>query len=441
MPLRGLQYLESRAIWDGHRRFDLSAPLAVMEKLGRPQDSIPSIHVAGTNGKGSVSAMLASIFHCGGRRVAQLSSPHLGSVTERCTINGIPVEQKLFERAVDQVAAAAASVGRELSYFELVVAASFVAAQMAVVELMVVEVGLGGTNDATNVIRRPLAAVITSIGLDHMNILGTTLPEIAAVKAGIIKPGVPVICGEIPAEAQAVIDAAARAEAAGPVFRCGRDFDISQAGSAEAFGVRVAGRTIDLGGGSDLLRATFQRRNAAVAAATAATVGATDEEIRRGIARTRWPGRIETVTAEFGGSSCRFLLDVAHNRDGITALLEYIDAELADLDRIVLVLSILDRKEWRYMLSQIRQWTMRRPRTVELIFTRADDPRVVPPADLSAEFGSGETAEDPLAAVALAVDRCSGIKSSLVLVTGSLFLVGQIRRALLGSEFRTIAPE
>lgn len=433
-PSRGIAYLESLVGWDGGGRFDLERPWAIMARLGNPQDKIPSIHVTGTNGKGTVAALLAAMFHAAGKKTAQFCSPHLTDVTERCLIDGRPVEAALFDQAIEQARAAADAAGCSPSHFELATAASFAAAELAGAEMVVAEVGLGGELDATNVIKKPLAAVITTVGLDHVNILGGTIAEIAAVKAGIIKPGSPVVCGDIAAPALEAIEARANERRSGAVYRWGREYRLSAPDAVE-----VLGRTIRFGPGAQRFCAGYQLHNMAVAAAAAAVCGLNGQEISRGISIARWPGRLEIVRPEESGLACPILLDVAHNRDGILALLAHLSAVSAETDSLTFVVSILDRKEWQVMLEMIRSWVQQAGKPVEMIFTRSDDPHAVDPAELAKAYGSGEVVPEPGTALKRAelMAKARGGRA-LITVSGSLFLVSKIRPQLTAGPFRSI---
>lgn len=192
---RGRRFLASLTRWDGRGGFSLEPIQRVLVSLDNPQDKVPIIHVAGTNGKGSTSVMLSAIFGQEGKRVGLTISPHLNQVNERIVIDGLPVSDDLFEVSADAIRWGCEKTGESLSYHEALTAMAFFAFCEEGVELSVIEVGLGGRLDASNVIKKPLVSVITSIGLDHTDILGSSEEAIAAEKAGIIKPGSHVVVG------------------------------------------------------------------------------------------------------------------------------------------------------------------------------------------------------------------------------------------------------
>ena len=296
---------------------------AVLAKLGNPEKGIAAIHVAGTDGKGAVAAICASVLRAGGYHVGLYVSPHLVNVNERFQIDGAPVSDDALEAASRLVLPAVEAVeredGRSATFFESLTAVAFTLFRDAGVKLAVLETGLGGRLDATNVVT-PLVSVITRIGLDHCDWLGNTLTEIAGEKAGIIKPGRPVVCGAMPDEARAVVVATAE--------RIGAPFIAAE----EAAGVRVTKRALD---GQRLsvstqnrtlppvkfpLGGAFQAENAVTAlAALECVVDAglplADEAFVAGLRDVCWPGRFQLV-----GNEPPVLIDGAHNPCAAEAL-------------------------------------------------------------------------------------------------------------------------
>ncbi|MDD4623091.1 MAG: Mur ligase family protein, partial [Kiritimatiellae bacterium] len=211
--MAALDYLQKLA---QRRRFGIKPGLetiaALLEALGNPQNGIAAIHIAGTNGKGSVAAMCETVLRCAGYNVGRYTSPHLICLNERFMLNGVPVSDVALEAAARAVENAAVGVeqglGSEITYFEALTAAAFLLFREYNIRLAVLETGLGGRWDATNVVV-PLVSVITRIALDHCDWLGGTLAAVASEKAGIIKPGRPVVCAAMPDEARAVIESAA----------------------------------------------------------------------------------------------------------------------------------------------------------------------------------------------------------------------------------------
>ena len=290
-------------------KFGLANIAALCAALGNPQDAFPSVIVAGTNGKGSVTAMVDTALRAAGRRSARYTSPHLQRLEERFVIDGREVTPAALDAAAGRIRQAAeglvASGGLPSlpTFFECTTAIAFELFREARVDVAVLEVGLGGRLDSTNIVS-PIAAAIVSIDFDHEDQLGHTLASIAAEKAGVIKPGIPVVCGPLPADALDVI-AAVCAERGATLIRT--DTDAALAG-------RVASLPISLPG-------EHQTANAAVALRLLDVLDARgpriDEEAKRaGLTSAVWPGRIERFTT--GG--CEVILDAAHNPAGARAL-------------------------------------------------------------------------------------------------------------------------
>lgn len=384
----GIPALDSRPFVEGKVAFTLETARALLSALDNPQDKICTLHVAGTNGKGSVCANLAAILNAAGKRTGLFTSPHLGTVNERCVIDGTPVKFDLFRDAVNRAASVADANNLTVSFFELTTAASFLIFAEEELDCAVIETGLGGRFDATNCIKRPKLSVITGIDFDHVNILGNTLAKIAAEKAGIIKPGVPVVVGPLPEEAALVIQQVA-AELGSEVIQAGQF-------------------------------PSFAQTNAEIARAAGQVLGLSETAIERGLETAFWPGRFERT--EFCGREV--LLDVAHNPQGVKALLEAIGNQ-----RCAVLLSVLKRKDWRAMLKLLE------PQVDEIVFTSSGHPDAVEPEELRQAFGRGAVEADPEKAL---VTLCQQAKADdLVVITGSTFLVGKIRNDVLKLPFRT----
>src|SRR5688572_24794412 len=291
-------------------KFGLENMRRLTAALGDPQEQFASVHIAGTNGKGSVTAMVDMGLRAAGYRSARYTSPHLERLEERFVIEGVETTRDALRDAIGDVRSAVERVSTQdatfsPTFFECTTAAAFVLFARRGVEIAVLEVGLGGRLDATNVVR-PLVTAITSIALDHQEFLGDTLSSIAAEKAGIIKPGVPVIVGELPEEADVVVRQEA-ARVAAPLHPAPHTW------RARFDGVRPA------------LRGRHQLANIAVAvgvldalANTGRSVG--EDAIRSAIERVSWPARLEHIK----GAGVEFLVDAAHNPAGAKALAAYL---------------------------------------------------------------------------------------------------------------------
>ena len=435
-------------------KFGLDNISALAESLGHPERSFRSIHVAGTNGKGSVTAILDEALRAAGYRCGRYTSPHLVSVTERFAVDGQAVDAATLDRTIDGIRRAIDSLidTRRLAasptFFEATTAIAFEIFRRAQVQIAVCEVGLGGRLDATNILQ-PEVCVITSIGLDHQQQLGTTIPEIAREKAGIIKPGVPVIAGPMDPAAFAVI-AAVAAERGAPLVAAGRDstvevVDIGEpnkgprenedsgldldrpktandaAGAGTAIRLRTPVRdygTIMVG-----LAGDHQRDNALVAVRTLETLAATvpigEPAIRQGLSNARWPGRLDLRRLPDGRE---LLLDAAHNPDGAEMLARYLSHGRA---RLPLVFGAMRDKDHAAMLARLG------PAVASIVFTRAGIARAADPDDLAATARAVGLAvpfsvePSPLAAAARAWTG-----SRRIVIAGSIALLGDVLEGL-----------
>lgn len=298
---------------------------AVMSALGNPQDTLRCIHVAGTNGKGATAAMLDSVLRAAGYRVMRYTSPHLVSLNERFFLDGAPAPQGELEAAADEVFPAIARLereqGLEVTFFEALTAVAFVLFARHRPDITILETGLGGRLDATNVIASPLVSVITRIGLDHCDWLGTTHAAIAAEKAGIIKPGCPVVCGAMPSEALDVIRAVAARQ--GSPLVCAASW--TPPSGFALFGA-------------------FQEENAATVKATLDVLNGggfkiSEAAVAEGLACVVWPGRCQRVKKD----GATFIVDGAHNPDAAAALARVLND--AGLRRVGLVAGFCGDKD------------------------------------------------------------------------------------------------
>jgi dihydrofolate synthase / folylpolyglutamate synthase len=419
----------------GHRgaRLDLEATRSGARALGSPEERLPVVHVAGTNGKGSTSAMLERIAREAGLRTGLYTSPHLVRFSERIRIDGAPIDDAAFASALGRVFADASD---ELTFFETLTLAAFVAFAEARVELVVLEVGLGGRLDSTNVVRAPLATAITSIArgvggaaLEHADRLGSTPEAIAREKAAIAKPGVPMVLGPLdPGPRAAAVELARHAGAPRLVALAGEDdvlpSDVERAvstpqGSGRVAHVRAPGFEARL---EPRLFGRHQLDNAAVAALTAREAArqlpALAGAIELGVTRASWDGRLERVERPGGVT---IWLDVAHNVDGVRALVEAMPIVGVPRERCHLVFGALADKAYAPMLRLLEPVAARRS------YAPPGGREPARPAELAAIL-PGEAFDDPVQAV-LAAERTIG-PGGHVLVTGSIYLVGEVRAAL-----------
>ncbi|HET7636287.1 MAG TPA: Mur ligase family protein [Candidatus Limnocylindria bacterium] len=410
---------------------------AILDELGHPERALRGALVGGTNGKGSVVAMLRSVLGAAGFRIGTMPKPHLVSYRERIAIDGEPLSEERFARAVARVLPAADEVAIRLgppTEFEALTAAAFAELARAGIDLALVEVGLGGRLDATNVIDLGVA-VITNVQLDHQRYLGRTLTAIGGEKAAIIKPGDIAVTGASGHGVDPIVD---RCAALGVhLLRCGppRPYHVSVRDSGWdgllTDAVTPAGTLRDLRIG---LLGGHQAANAAVALATLDAlaqrhgVAVSEEQLRRGLAEARWAGRLELLDApQLGG---RILLDGAHNPDGARALAR----ALADLHvaGAPLVFGAMRGKRVDAVLRALS------PLRLLPVFTAVADGQPFPPDELARRWSRlsdvpARTAADPSSALRVAAELRRDPDTPIV-VAGSLYLVGAVRGELLGSD-------
>lgn len=391
--------------------FKLDRVARALERLGNPQQQFPSIHVAGTNGKGSVAAMLHAMLGAGGHRVGLYTSPHLVRFTERIQVGDREISEPRVVELADELRRA--SAGIDLTFFELGTVMAFVHFARSNVDVAVIEVGLGGRLDATNVID-PVVSVINTIGFDHTEFLGETIEAIAAEKGGIIKPGRPVVLGRMPGDAERVIRRIA-AERGAAVVGLGQDFDAT----VDERGISFAGLGLSLSGLTLGLRGAHQVDNMATALATLMqlppTLAVGETAMREGLAAVRWPGRLEQI-----GGEPLVVLDGAHNLEGTRALVHELRT-IADGRPIHVLFAVMRDKPWAAMIAQLA------PICASAVVTEVLPPRGAAAADVAAvwaRYCPTAVVRDPAAAWAQV--RSYAKRGELVLVTGSLFLIGAV---------------
>jgi len=403
--------------------FSLERMAWLMEVLGQPQQKYPSIHVAGTNGKGSVSALCAAALQAAGLRVGLFTSPHLRGSWQGISINGAVVEQGELECTFEGLRPHLRQRA-DWTQFEVVTALAFQHFARAGVEAAVIEVGLGGRLDATNVLT-PSVSVITPIDYDHTSILGSSLAQIAAEKAGVIKRGVPVVLAPQPAGVSAVIKQAAKAKS--DVIEVGKDFVF------EPTDFSVQGQNFEIWPAAQpkqktALHISLLGAHQVVNAATAFTalqvakhhgLSLDEEAIRRGFAAARWPGRFEVVQTD-----PPVVLDAAHSPHAARVL----RAALEDYfpgRQVTLVLGVSVDKDLSGILDPLR------PRLSKVVAAQSSHPRAMSAAKLQSCLAAlGLTAEaQPEAAVALRRALALTGRNGMVLIAGSVFLVEEMREA------------
>lgn len=403
---------------------------AISEALDHPERVVPAIHVTGTNGKTSTARIATSVLSATGLRVATYTSPHLQSMRERIALQGRPIGEQefgdVFDHLLPYLELVEKQLGERLSYFEVLTAMFFLWAAEAPVDVIVVEVGLGGRWDATNVVPSRVA-VVTNVSYDHTQLLGSDRRRIALEKSGIIKRESVAITAERSPEIVEVIAAEARAAGAS-LSRIDHEFTVGE--NRLAFG----GRYLSIASAGTYYEGLFlplhgahQGVNAAVAveAVNRFLAGPLDREvIAEGFAATHAPGRLETVRKH---DRAPVVLDVAHNPDGMSALVNSL-AEAFAFDRVRFVIGILADKDYVGMLSELS----RLPCTI--IVTRPKTVRAVTVKDLKIAAGEMglmcEAIDDVSRAVDAAIDASS--QGELVCITGSHYVVGEARSHLIG---------
>lgn len=412
------------------RRFGMRPGLesmqALLAKLGHPEAGLAAVHVAGTNGKGSVTALVAEVLGAAGLRVGRYTSPHLLRFNERFFLDGKPVDDASLAAVAAEVEGAALALeqggGASATFFECATAMAFLLFQRAGIHLAVVETGLGGRMDATNVLT-PLVSVITRIALDHCEQLGNTLEAIAAEKAGIIKPGRPVVCGAMPAEARAVIRQAA-AERGCMFVDAAEEVNVSAVSVAlDGLTVRISTSARELGKVCTPLAGAYQAENVATAVAALEAVATElqlslgDAALREGLGRVCWPGRFQLVKQE-----PPVIVDGAHNPDGATALREAL-RRVKFRGPVALVAGFCDDKDslgfLRTMASGVRRaWAVPVPSPRSRTMSAT--------AELMRAAGIAQVDAVEVPAALAAAQAWARAEGGLVVVCGSLFLTGEV---------------
>lgn len=419
-------------------KYDLRRVVELLERLGNPHKFAPAVHITGTKGKGSVAAMIASALSAAGYVTGLYTSPHLVSIRERFQVDGKPISESEFASLMVMVKPEAEAVNRrdaygQLTTFEVLTALCFAFFRLRRAGFQVLEVGMGGTYDATNIIERPQVCVLTSISLDHTEILGHTLSQIAGEKCGILKTGCSVVISPQTDEAYRVIDKACREKAA-QLIRVGIDitwhgmgFDIHRQR------VLVKGKLGEYEFDVPLL-GDFQLENTATAVAALEVLAqrgfnVSRESIIAGLEKVKWSGRFQLLQ-----ENPYLLLDGAHNPYSAQKLRESIEKyfprkgspqdknKLALVDKRTLIIGTSSDKDNAGIVAGLY------PAFDRVIVTRSRHPRATSTEHLAAEFAKhgvkAEAAESVAQALALALEHAG--KNDLVCATGSLFVVGEV---------------
>jgi dihydrofolate synthase/folylpolyglutamate synthase len=407
----------------GLRRFGIKLGLATIRRmlanLGNPHRRYRTIHIAGTNGKGSVASGIASVLRASGYRVGLYTSPHLVRFNERIQIDGAEIADADIVRLYRRVRRALPD-GREPTFFEFTTAMALDEFARRKVDWAVIETGMGGRLDATNVVT-PSVTVVTNVSLEHREYLGPTLAAIAFEKAGIIKRGVPVVTAVSQPAALEVIRRTAQHKSA-PLFRLGKEFSVRRRGSQEFTYIGLRHRWPGL---TTALQGRYQVDNAALTLAACELLQRKAprielESVRRGLASHRWPGRLETVC-----ETPLVMVDGAHNLEAARQLARHL-ADRMEGRRFTLVVGILDDKPYRAMLRLLL------PLADRVIATQARINRAIPAATIAAFARTmvPDVTVEPDVASALRLAVSTASPGSLTLAAGSLYVVGEVKAAL-----------
>ncbi len=404
--------------WQGHKP-GLDRIRTLLEALGNPHQKLQFVHIAGTNGKGSTAAMMDSCLRAAGYKVGMFTSPFINRFNERIQVNGIPIPDQDLVQLVEQVQPAAQAMEDVPTEFELITALGMLYFVQQNCDIVVLEVGLGGALDSTNIIPPPACAIITALGMDHVKELGPTLADIAAAKAGIIKPGSPVVSYGGEPEADKVIADTARAQGA-PLTVV--DFSRLQLRSAS-----LDGLVFDFDGLEGLtlpFLASYQARNAAVAITALRALrgrgwNISDQAIRQGLAQVRWPGRFELLRRD-----PPFLLDGSHNAHGMRATVASLRERFPG-EKFVFLISIMADKDWDKMLQLLL------PLAKCFVTVTAPSPRAIPAPDLAAQIRAMGGVAEPSDTIPAGVARADALAGGgPVAALGTLYFSGDVRRAL-----------
>ena len=396
-------------------RFGLEAITDLLKRLGNPQNSYKTILIAGTNGKGSTAAMAASILHSAGYKVGLYTSPHLIDVRERIVVSGRKITKKEFSKAVEYVKS---KLKQPVTYFEFLTAVAFLYFQQQQVDIAVLEVGLGGRLDATNVCK-PIVSVITNIGLDHTAYLGSSLTAIAGEKAGIIKHDV--ICVTAAKQKQ-VLEVLNRIclERRAKLYYLGSDIKIKKQkdGLLSYQGLNRNLKNLPLP-----LRGSHQGSNAALALVAVELCCKNgfqidDEAISRGLASTQWEARLEILQ-----NNPLFILDGAHNSAGMRVLCRALKKDYS-YRRLIFIFGALADKNYREMLRIIVSLSP------QIIITQLKAPRAVSVADLERVLNKRGYPVIVTENVAKAIERAREIanEQDVICAAGSLYLAGEVKQ-------------
>ena len=423
-----LQFFKIKLGLDSMNRF--------LDRLDNPHHNLPCIHIGGTNGKGSVGATLCSILTSAGYNTGFYTSPHLSSVRERFKINNSYISRQDFARLINTIVNVLD--GGQITYFECTTTLALLWFAEQKVDFAIMEVGMGGRLDATNVVT-PLLSIIANVSMDHEQYLGDTLAQVAMEKAGIIKDSIPVVSGVADDDSGRVVKQTCKDHQA-PLFLYDRDFDgVSNDNNHSHWQYNGLNKVVL----ADLplsMKGNYQVSNASLALAAVQLLQSqgyiiTEEQIRDGLALTRWPGRLEIFRlnnqdeiVDSQADSLQFLLDGAHNPAGVTALKHALEDDFS-YARLILVWGAMEDKDLQTTLHEIA------PLADIIIFTKPESERSATPEQLQDTLPAAMQKKAVLASsVEESIDKARELatEDDLICIAGSLYLVGAARQLLVG---------
>lgn len=416
MKNEGLEYIYSLAEWRGEGLFSLDKVKLILNEFGNPQDKVKTIIVGGTNGKGSVSATIASILGAARFRVGLNISPHLSEITERILIDGYPITENEINSYALQLKKVSQRTNTRLSFHEGITVIYFLVAEALNLDWSVLEVGLGGKFDAANVVISPRALAIVSIGFDHEHILGGTLSEIAKAKAGIFRDGAILVTGNVPQDAERVFDSEASKYLL-QYFKYSRDYSWNQ---INAQTVEYLSNNIKELEFNPQLIGEHQLDNTSVAIKLCRALNISSDICKTGIEQVFWPGRLEWI--KFQGKE--LLFDCAHNPAGIKSLCTYLTS--LDNKNIRAIFGVVSSKRWKEMVDLlipfISEWILAPPQV-----SQALECSII--GDYLIEKGIQPrylTLEQECI-----LNELTSTDKEITIVTGSIYLLGTIRKYII----------
>jgi dihydrofolate synthase/folylpolyglutamate synthase len=413
-----MKFLENLKEYEGINP-GLSRIKKFLEEVGNPQDSFSSVHIAGTNGKGSTAVFIANILTAAGYKTALYTSPHLIDITERISINGRNISERILKKLSEAYLDKAAKY--KLSYFEYLTSLAFIYFALQKVNIAIIETGLGGRFDATNIIKKPLVCVITSIAKEHQELLGNTIEEIAFEKAGIIKRNSQVVCGKLPQKAEQVIKSKVGPYFYGKYFKAENIIAngiLSQRFDYISKGLEL--KNIDVG-----LIGTHQVINASVAVCVSQLLTKKDfalskVSIKKGLKNSFWPGRFDIRDLSIDNKNFKLIIDGAHNTQGLDCFFESFDKlGLAKWKR-TFIFAVMKEKRYKQMVKKIA------PFAEKVILPYVKNGRAVAPTDLKNEFSKYISKNKIFLVDSVRQVFCLVGSGEIGVAVGSLYLAGEL---------------